>query len=42
LSPRGWVGVRLDRGVDWAELTELCQDGYRAVAPARLAARLDG
>jgi hypothetical protein len=39
---RGWVGVRLDRGVDWAELTELCRDGYRAVAPARLAARLDG
>jgi hypothetical protein len=39
---RGWIGVRLDRGVDWAEIAELCQDAYRAVAPARLAARLGG
>ena len=39
---RGWIGVRLDRDVDWAEVGELCQDAYRAIAPARLAARLDG
>jgi hypothetical protein len=39
---RGWIGVRLDRDVDWAEIAELCQDAYRAVAPARLVARLDG
>jgi hypothetical protein len=39
---RGWIGVRLDRDVDWAEIAELCQDAYRAVAPARLAALLDG
>ena len=38
---RGWIGVRLDREVDWAELTELCADAYRAVAPARLTALLD-
>ncbi len=38
---RGWIGVRLDRDVDWAELAELCADAYRAVAPAGLAARLD-
>lgn len=38
---RGWIGVRLDRGVDWTELAELCADAYRAVAPKRLAARLD-
>jgi len=38
---RGWIGVRLDRDADWAQVAELCQDGYRAVAPARLAARLD-
>ena len=37
---RGWIGVRLDHDVDWAELAELCQDAYRAVAPARLAALL--
>src|ERR1700742_3226310 len=33
---RGWIGVRLDEPVDWAELAELCADAYRAVAPARL------
>lgn len=38
---RGWIGVRLDGPVDWGELAELCADAYRAVAPARLAARLD-
>ena len=39
---RGWIGVRLDGDLDWAEIAELCQDAYRAVAPARLAALLDG
>ena len=39
---RGWIGVRLDRDIDWAEIGELCQDAYRVIAPARLAARLDG
>jgi hypothetical protein len=39
---RGWIGVRLDGGVDWAEIAELCQDAYRVVAPARLSALLDG
>ena len=38
---RGWVGVRLDGDVDWAEIAELCIDAYRAVAPQRLVARLD-
>jgi predicted DNA-binding protein (MmcQ/YjbR family) len=37
---RGWIGVRLDRDVDWAEIAELCQDAYRVIAPARLAALL--
>src|ERR1700735_4028859 len=39
---RGWIGVRLDGDVDWAEIAELGQDAYRVVAPARLIARLDG
>src|ERR1700761_2757820 len=39
---RGWLGVRLDGDVDWAEVAELCADAYRAVAPARLVALLDG
>jgi hypothetical protein len=38
---RGWVGVRLDRTVDWAEVAEVCEDAYRAVAPKSLVARLD-
>ena len=38
---RGWIGVRLDGTVDWAEVAELCADAYRAVAPPALAARLD-
>jgi len=38
---RGWIGVRLDRDVDWAEIAEICRDAYRVIAPARLAAQLD-
>ena len=39
---RGWIGVRLDRDLDWAEIAELCQDAYRVIAPAKLVARFDG
>ena len=35
---RGWIGVRMDRDVDWDEIGELCRDAYRQVAPTRLAA----
>jgi hypothetical protein len=38
---RGWLAVRLDGEIDWEEIAELCQDAYRAVAPARLVAGLD-
>jgi hypothetical protein len=38
---RGWLGVRLDGAVDWTEITELCQDAYRVIAPAALVSRLD-
>jgi hypothetical protein len=34
---RGWVRVRLDGRVDWGAVEMLCEDAYRAVAPARLA-----
>jgi hypothetical protein len=30
------------RDADWAEIAELCCDAYRVIAPARLAAKLDG
>ena len=37
---RGWLGVRLDGDVDWAEIAELCQDAYEAVAtPKKSASR---
>jgi hypothetical protein len=39
---RGWIGVRLDVAVDWDEIDHICRDAYRAVAPKRLAAELDG
>jgi len=38
---RGWIGVRLDGELDWAEIAELCADAYRVVAPARLVDKLD-
>ena len=39
---RGWLGLRLDRGVHWDELTGIVEDAYAEVAPAKLveAARL--
>jgi hypothetical protein len=33
---RGWLGVRLDRGIHWDELTGIAEDAYAEVAPARL------
>lgn len=41
LGSRGWVGVRLDRDVDWDEIGELVTDGYRLAAPKRLVRQLD-
>jgi hypothetical protein len=41
VGSRGWVGMRLDGEVDWAEVTELCEEAYRVVAPSRLTRRLD-
>jgi hypothetical protein len=41
---RGWLGVRLDRGLDWDELAGIVEDAYAEVAPPKLveAARLAG
>jgi len=38
---RGWIGLRLDVAVDWAEVTGVCEDAYRTIAPKRLLAQLD-
>ena len=39
---RGWLGVRLDRRLDWHELAGIVEDAYGEVAPPKLveAARL--
>lgn len=41
VGPRGWVGLRLDRSVDWSEVADLVDDAYRLAAPKRLLARLE-
>lgn len=37
---RGWVGVRLDRSPDWAELRHIVTQAYCQVAPKTLVARI--
>ncbi len=34
---RGWVGVRLDRGLPWDDVAAAIEDAYLAVAPPALA-----
>ena len=36
---RGWLGVRLDRRLDWDELTGIVEDAFAEVAPRTLVAR---
>jgi hypothetical protein len=40
---RGWLGIRLDRGLHWDELAGIVEDAYAEVAPRKLvdAAQLD-
>jgi predicted DNA-binding protein (MmcQ/YjbR family) len=38
VGPRGWVGVRLDRGLDWRRITGLVREAYERVAPPALSA----
>jgi hypothetical protein len=33
---RGWLGVRLDRGLDWNELEGIVEDAYAEVARPKL------
>lgn len=37
VGPKGWVGMRLDREPDWAEVGDLVRRSYRMTAPKRLA-----
>jgi hypothetical protein len=38
VGPSGWVGIWLDRSVDWAELADLLRDSWQLTAPKRLLA----
>jgi hypothetical protein len=33
---RGWIGLRLDRALDWDELAGIVEDAYAEVAPPKL------
>ena len=41
VGPSGWVGVYLDRRVNWKELEDLLRDSWRLVAPKRVLAAHD-
>ncbi|HWD52612.1 MAG TPA: MmcQ/YjbR family DNA-binding protein [Acidimicrobiales bacterium] len=38
---KGWIGIRLDPGLDWDEISEIAEESYRMTAPKKLAAELD-
>jgi hypothetical protein len=38
---RGWIGVRIDRKVDWNEIEQILLDAYTYVAPTKLVAELN-
>jgi len=39
---KGWVGVRLDGGPDWAEIARLVRRSYGLIAPKTLARQILG
>ncbi len=41
LGPSGWLGLDLDAGSDFAEVSELLEDSFRATAPRTLVSELD-
>ena len=41
VGPSGWIGVRLDRDVDWDEIKGIVEDAYRLKAPRQLVKRLN-
>jgi hypothetical protein len=41
VGPSGWVGVRLERDVDWHEIDAILHDAYRKVGPKTLVKLLD-
>ena len=41
VGPKGWLGVHLDKGLDWGVIEGLLKDGYLEIAPKRLRAALE-
>lgn len=35
VGPQGWLGIHLDRGLDWGVIAGLLRDGYLEAAPTR-------
>ncbi|MEQ8857661.1 MAG: MmcQ/YjbR family DNA-binding protein [Pseudomonadales bacterium] len=40
VGPRGWLGVQLDRGMDWSRIAALVREAYARVASPDLVARM--
>ena len=40
VGPRGWLGINLDRGIDWARVAALVREAYEKAAPKHLCAIL--
>lgn len=41
VGPSGWIGIRLDTGLDWNVVASLIKDSYRLAAPKKLLKRLE-
>jgi predicted DNA-binding protein (MmcQ/YjbR family) len=41
VGAKGWIGMKLDRGVDWREVGVLVNRSFRMTAPKKLAAVID-
>jgi hypothetical protein len=41
VGPAGWLGLHLDRGLDWGVVAGLVRDGYLEAAPKKLRALLE-
>jgi len=40
VGPRGWLGVRLDKGLSWRRIADLVREAYEKVAPPSLIAQI--
>lgn len=38
---KGWIGIRLDRGLDWEVVAQFVREAYLLTAPKRLATLLE-